>query len=248
LFAGQRIRVSQRPGKVWVRMKTLVIIPVYNEEHNIEQVISDLQKYAPDVDYLVVNDCSIDNTIAICKKNRYHYISLPVNLGIGGGVQAGYLYALEENYDIAVQMDGDGQHDPKYLKDLIRPIVENQADIVIGSRFILKEGFQSSKIRRIGINFLSFMIKLCSGVGVKDVTSGFRAVNRKFIKIYAREYSQDYPEPEAIIAGAFHHGRIKEVPVIMRERQSGKSSIRSWKTVYYMIKVTIAILTYRLKF
>lgn len=230
------------------QMKILVIIPVYNEEHNIEQVISDLLKHAPYVDYLVVNDCSIDNTVAICKDKGYHYISLPVNLGIGGGVQAGYQYALEQNYDIAIQMDGDGQHDPKYLEDLIKPIVEDQADIVIGSRFIRKEGFQSSRLRRLGISFLSYVIKMCSGFQVKDVTSGFRAVNRKFIKIYAREYSQDYPEPEAIIAGAFHKGRIKEVPVIMHERKSGKSSIRSWKTIYYMIKVTIAILTYRLKF
>lgn len=229
-------------------MKILVIIPVYNEENNIEKVITGLLKYAPYVDYLIVNDCSLDNTAAVCKKNNYHYISLSVNLGIGGGVQAGYQYALEQDYDIAVQMDGDGQHDARYLEKILKPIQENQADIVIGSRFILKEGFQSSRLRRFGINFLSFIIKLCSGTCVKDVTSGFRAVNKKFIKIYAQEYSQDYPEPEAIIAGAFHKGRIKEVPVIMHERRSGISSIRSWKSVYYMIKVTIAIFTYRLKF
>lgn len=229
-------------------MKILVIIPVYNEEHNIEKVITGLLKHAPYVDYLIVNDCSKDNTAAVCKKNGYHYISLPVNLGIGGGVQAGYQYALEQDYDIAVQMDGDGQHDARYLEKILQPILENQADIVIGSRFILKEGFQSSRLRRLGINFLSSIIKLCSGTRVKDVTSGFRAVNKKFIKIYAKEYSQDYPEPEAIIAGAFHKGRIKEVPVIMHERRSGRSSIRSWKSVYYMIKVTIAIFTYRLKF
>lgn len=229
-------------------MKILIIIPVYNEEQNIEKVITGLQEQVPYADYLIVNDCSIDNTVGVCKKNGYHYISLPVNLGIGGGVQAGYQYALEHDYDIAVQMDGDGQHDAKYLEKILQPVIDDQADIVIGSRFLVKQGFQSSRLRRIGINFLSLVIKLCSGTSVKDVTSGFRAVNRKFIKIYSLEYSQDYPEPEAIIAGAFHKGRIKEVPVIMHERESGRSSIRSWKTVYYMIKVTLAIFTYRLKF
>lgn len=229
-------------------MKILIIIPVYNEEMNIEKVVTALQEQAPYVDYIIVNDCSKDNTAAVCKKNGYHYLSLPVNLGIGGGVQAGYQYALENNYDIAVQMDGDGQHDAKYLEKILKPIREDQADIVIGSRFIIKEGFQSSRLRRIGINFLSGLIKLCSGTRVKDVTSGFRAVNRRFIKIYAQEYSQDYPEPEAIIAGALYKGRIKEVPVIMHEREAGSSSIHSWKSIYYMIKVTIAIFTYRLKF
>ncbi len=229
-------------------MKILIIIPVYNEGNNIEKVISRLKENAPYVDYIVVNDCSSDNTVSLCKKNGFHYISLPVNLGIGGGVQAGYLYALEHNYDIAIQMDGDGQHDAKYIEKVLKPILEDQADIVIGSRFLLKEGFQSSKLRRTGINFLSFLIKLCSGTRVKDVTSGFRAVNKKFIKIYSQEYPQDYPEPEAIIAGAFHGGRIREVPVVMHERESGSSSIHSWKIIYYMIKVSIAIFTYRLKF
>lgn len=229
-------------------MKILIIIPVYNEERNIEKVITSLKEKAPYADYLIVNDCSRDDTVRICKQKGYNYISLPVNLGIGGGVQAGYQYALERDYDIAVQMDGDGQHDAGYLDKLLEPIIKDQADIVIGSRFILKQGFQSSRLRRAGISFLSFLIKVCSKTTVKDVTSGFRGVNKKFIKIYSQEYSQDYPEPEAIIAGAFHKGRIMEVPVIMHERESGSSSIHSWKTVYYMIKVSIAIFTYRLKF
>ncbi len=229
-------------------MKTLIIIPVYNEEQNIEKVISRLKENAPYVDYIVVNDCSGDNTVSVCRKNGFHYISLPVNLGIGGGVQAGYRYALEHDYDIAVQMDGDGQHDAKYIDKILEPILKDEADIVIGSRFLLKQGFQSSRLRRMGIGFLSYLIKACSGTEVKDVTSGFRAVNKKFIRIYSQDYSQDYPEPEAIIAGAFHMGRIKEVPVIMHERESGSSSIHSWKIVYYMIKVSLAIFTYRLKF
>lgn len=229
-------------------MKTLVIIPAYNEAANIEKVVNQLKNTEPDVSYLIVNDCSKDNTEEICKKNGFDYISLPVNLGIGGGVQAGYRYALENNFDIAIQMDGDGQHDAKELHKLIEKIKKNEADIVIGSRFINNEGFQSSIMRRIGINFLSNLIRLCCGVKIKDVTSGFRAVNKRFIQVYAEEYSQDYPEPEAIVAGALLGGRIREVPVIMHERKGGTSSINAWKPAYYMIKETIAILVYRLTF
>lgn len=226
-------------------MKILVIIPVYNEEQNIEKVVTQLTEIAPEVSYLIVNDCSDDNTIQICRQRGFHYISLPINLGIGGGVQAGYQYAKEHDYDIAIQMDGDGQHDAKYIHKIIRPILDGEADIVIGSRFITGEGFQSSRMRRAGISFLSFLIKACSGFVIKDVTSGFRAVNKKFIHIYAKEYSQDYPEPEAIIAGALNRGRIKEVPVIMHQREAGISSINIWNSIYYMIKVSIAIFIYR---
>jgi Glycosyltransferases involved in cell wall biogenesis len=229
-------------------MKTLVIIPAYNEEQNIDKVINNLTNNYPEYDYIVINDCSIDNTALICKANNYNYVSLPINLGIGGGVQTGYKYALEHDYDIAVQMDGDGQHDAKYINTIINPILEEKCDIVIGSRFITNEGFQSSKIRRLGINFLSSLIKLCSGIKVKDVTSGFRAVNKKFIKIYANEYSQDYPEPEAIVLAALSKGKIKEISVVMHERNSGTSSINKFKSIYYMIKVSIAIIIYRITF
>lgn len=229
-------------------MKVLVIIPAYNEAQNIEKVIEQLNGIMPEISYIIVNDCSNDNTEEICKNKNFNYISLPINLGIGGGVQAGYKYARDNNYDIAIQMDGDGQHDARYIKDIILPIVKDKADICIGSRFITGEGFQSSLLRRIGINFLSKLIKFCSGANVKDVTSGFRAVNKKFINIYANEYSQDYPEPEAIIAGVLHGGRIEEVPVIMHAREAGTSSIQSWKSVYYMLKVSIAIIIYRFTF
>lgn len=231
-----------------MKHKILVIIPAYNEEQNIEKVVAQLTKVLPEAAYLIVNDCSLDNTERICKKCGFHYMTLPINLGIGGGVQAGYQYALEHDFDIAVQMDGDGQHDAEYIRDILCPILEGEADIVIGSRFLTGEGFQSSTLRRMGISFLSFLIQICSGTKVKDVTSGFRAVNRKFISIYAKEYSQDYPEPEAIIAGALSHGRIKEVPVIMHERKGGTSSINIWKSIYYMIKVSVAIFFYRLTY
>lgn len=229
-------------------MKILIIIPAFNEEKNLSSVISQINKSNIKVNYLIVNDCSTDDTVQICEKNNYNYISLPVGLGIGGGVQSGYKYALKYNYDIAIQMDGDGQHDAAYIRNLVQPIINNSADIVIGSRLITGDGFQPTKLRRFGINFLSRLIKLCCGADIKDVTSGFRAVNKKFIQIYANEYSTDYPEPEAIITSTFYDGRILEIPVIMHERHSGKSSINFWKSIYYMIKVSIAIILYRVTF
>lgn len=197
---------------------------------------------------MVVNDGSRDDTEEICMRNHYHLISLPLNLGIGGAVQTGYRYALKHHYDIAIQIDGDGQHDIAYVEKLIEPIISGEADITIGSRFINKEGFQSSASRRTGIMFLSSLIYMTCFKRVKDVTSGFRAVNNQFIKIYAENYPSDYPEPEAIVAAIMHQGKIKEVPVIMKERTGGSSSINLKRSVYYMIKVTLAILVCRISF
>lgn len=227
-------------------MKTLVIIPAYNEQENISKTISDLCQCTGTIDYAVVNDCSTDATKQILQTHNANYLDLPVNLGIGGGVQTGYRYALEHDYDIAIQFDGDGQHDARYIKDLIAPLESGQADIVIGSRFITKEGFQSSAMRRLGINFLSGLIKLLCGIRVRDVTSGMRAVNKKMIHEFAENYAQDYPEPEAILASGLKGARITEVPVIMHERQGGQSSIHSFKSAYYMLKVSIALVLERL--
>lgn len=227
-------------------MKVLIIIPAYNEAETIKGLIDNINKLCPFADYLVINDCSKDDTEYILQDINANYMSNPVNLGIGGTVQGGYIYALKNGYDIAIQVDGDGQHDISYLKDMIQPIEKGNADIVIGSRFIEKKGFQSSAGRRFGINFLSYLIKFCTGIKVKDVTSGFRAVNRKFIEIYAKDYPQDYPEPEAIVAGVMRGGRIKEIPVIMKERSGGASSIHSWKSAYYMVKVSLAIIICRI--
>lgn len=227
-------------------MKVLIIIPAYNEEKNIKKVVDNLRNNYSQFDYVVINDCSTDNTEKIIRENKYNYLNLPVNLGIGGGVQTGYKYALYNNYDIAIQMDGDGQHDPKYFNEIVKIIENNQADIVIGSRFINNEGFQSTIFRRLGINFLSLLIKIVSGTKIKDVTSGYRAVNKRFIKIYADEYSQDYPEPEAIVNAAMYDANILEYPVVMFERENGTSSISFLKSIYYMIKVSIGILMYRI--
>ncbi len=227
-------------------MKILIIIPAYNESENIEQVIRNLKDKNPEVDYVIINDCSKDNTREICKENGFNTVSLPVNLGIGGGVQTGYLYAYQNGYDIAIQRDGDGQHNPAYIPDVVEPIIKGEADIVIGSRFVTNEGFQSTGLRRFGILLLSTVIRICSGVVVKDVTSGFRAINRTYIEFYADNYAQDYPEPEAIVAAAVQGCRIKEVPVIMEERQGGTSSITALKSVYYMLKVSMAIVLQRM--
>ena len=156
------------------------------------------------------------------------------------------MYALENGYDIAVQMDGDGQHLPAYLKAIVAPVENGEADFAVGSRFISHEGFQSSALRRFGIVFLSKLLQLLAGVRVRDVTSGFRAVNRKGIAMFADEYAQDYPEPEALILGAMRGLRIKEVPVQMKERVGGTSSISGLKSIYYMIKVTIALVIVRI--
>ena len=226
--------------------KILVIIPAYNEQDSIINVINKLKNDCPRADYVVINDCSKDNTLSVLKENNTSFVNLPINLGIGGGVQTGYKYALENGYDIAIQIDGDGQHDTAYLDKVIAPIEEGVADIAIGSRFIDKEGFQSSGMRRAGIKFLSALIKICCGTKVRDVTSGFRAVNRKYIKMYAYDYPTDYPEPEAIVQASVDGARIAEVPVIMKERETGQSSIYAWKSIYYMIKVSLAIIICRI--
>lgn len=227
-------------------MRVLVIIPAYNEEASILSVINKLSTDYPQADYIVINDCSKDGTVSVLHANYANYINLPLNLGIGGGVQTGYKYALQNGYDIAIQIDGDGQHDTAYLRNVIEPIEKGQADIVIGSRFITKEGFQSSGMRRLGINFLSVLIRMCCGTKVLDVTSGFRAVDREYIEKYANEYPVDYPEPEAIVKASLDGAQIMEVPVIMKERENGTSSISSWKSVYYMIKVSLSIILCRL--
>jgi len=226
--------------------RLLIIIPAYNEQENIEKTLKDIQTHVPEADYIVINDCSSDGTRAILRKIHATYLDLPVNLGIGGGVQTGYRYALEHNYDIAVQFDGDGQHDAYYIKDLIAPIETGQADVSIGSRFVKKEGFQSSAMRRFGIRFLSGLIHLLCGVMVRDVTSGMRAVNREMIEKFAQNYAQDYPEPEAILYSGLIKARIAEVPVQMRERQGGTSSINMLRSMYYMVKVSIALVVTRM--
>ena len=223
--------------------RVLVIIPAYNEEESILGVVEDLSENAPFVDYVVVNDGSTDGTCALLKECGIPHINLIKNLGIGGAVQTGYKYALQYGYDIAVQFDGDGQHSAEYIGRLVAPIQDGEADLVVGSRFKADTpGFKSSTMRRLGITILSGVLKMASTNKVEDVTSGFRAAGKRAIQLFASYYPDDYPEPESLALVARKGLRLAEVPVSMRERAGGESSIKRMDSVYYMIKVTFAIL------
>lgn len=221
-------------------MKALVIIPAYNEAANIERTVDSLQgRY----DYIVINDGSTDSTEVILKEKRFPHVELVRNLGIGGAVQTGYKFAHLNGYDIAIQFDGDGQHDAGYIAKLIEPIESGRADIVIGSRFVGEESeFKSSGARRVGIKILSSLLKLATGQRVKDVTSGFRAVNARGIELFAENYPSDYPEPESIAMSIVNGLTVEEIPVAMHARTGGVSSIGGFNTVWYMVKVGLSIM------
>ena len=228
--------------------KILLIIPAYNEEANILRVYNNIVSYNKKannkLDVVFINDGSKDNTENILLENNINHVKLIQNLGIGGAVQTGYKYAIENNYDIAIQFDGDGQHDINYVEDLIKPILEEDVDMTIGSRFIdsSSSDFKSSGMRRLGIKVISFCIRIRTGKKIYDTTSGFRAVNKKVLDSFAVHYPLEYPEPISSVDILLKDMKIKEVPVSMNERIAGKSSIGSWKNVYYMINVTVSIL------
>lgn len=223
-------------------MKSLVIIPAYNEEKSILRTVEDIKKNAPEFDYIIINDCSTDSTLSICREAGIPVLNLPINLGIGGAVQTGYLYAKKNRYDYAVQFDGDGQHDAAFLQKMRDFMVDNQLNMLIGSRFIEKEGFQSSGLRRFGIRYFSLLIRIITGKKITDPTSGMRMADKEVIAMYADCYPKDYPEPESVVAILQAGKKVEEYPVIMRERVDGVSSISPVKSIYYMIKVTLAIL------
>lgn len=228
-------------------MKKLVIIPAYNEEKNIEKTIKDINENAPEFDYVIVNDCSTDDTLELCRRKGYNYLNLPVNLGIGGAVQTGYRYAYYHGYDVAVQFDGDGQHGAAFLKQMEDTMLKTESDMIIGSRFINKEGFQSSAIRRIGIKYFTILIRILTGKTITDPTSGMRMINRKLLKKFTEEYPKDYPEPESVVTVLSENYKVKEIPVIMNAREEGESSISLRSGIYYMIKVSFAIIVARMK-
>lgn len=230
-------------------LRVLLIVPAYNEEANILRVVNTIRAFKDarthdfELDYVVINDASTDNTLKICRTNNIHCIDLDRNLGIGGAVQTGYIYANKANYDIAVQFDGDGQHDIMHLTNLIAPIIHGEADLTIGSRFVSDlSGFKSTKLRRLGILILSRIANIFGGLSVKDITSGYRAANKNIIGIFAEEYPSDYPEPESLVFLSKKGYRLKEVGVGMFERTGGESSIRALKSLYYMIKVSLAVI------
>ncbi len=229
-------------------MKVLLIIPSYNEEENVlnnyKRIVKHNEKYKTNYDVIIVNDGSKDKTEKICKENNIPYISLIHNLGIGGAVQTGYKYAYEHGYDVAVQFDGDGQHDVRYVENIIKPLKDKKADMVIGSRFIDKSSseFKTSRARRIGIKLISFFIKIITRKKIYDTTSGFRAVDKKLIERFANNYPVEYPEPVSTTEVLRLGYRVEEIPVSMNERENGVSSIKAWKNVYYMVNVILSII------
>lgn len=231
--------------------KLLIVIPAFNEEGNIGATIREIKSIktiALNYTIVVVNDGSKDKTAHEANDAGASVISLPFNLGIGGAVQTGFRFAQENGFDYMIQIDGDGQHDPQYVKNILDPVMAKQTDLAIGSRFLPPyTGYQSSFVRRIGINFFAHLISFLSDAKVTDPTSGFRCFNRRLIEVFSRYYPQDFPEPEAIVVAKRYGAKVIEVPVVMRKRSAGHSSIRYLKTLQYMIKVTLAILLDKLK-
>lgn len=220
--------------------RVLVIIPAYNEQDAIISSVKSVQDAG--YDYVVINDGSADDTLKICIENKINVLDLSQNLGIGGAVQAGHKYAQRHGYDIDIQFDGDGQHDASYLDDLVSRVVDG-SDLVIGSRFLEEtNGFKSTFMRRVGKTWLAGFLKVFAGVNVTDPTSGFRACGRKAIEVFCNSYPIDYPEPESIAVLSRRGMKVSEIPVVMHERQGGVSSINALASVYYMVKVSLAIL------
>jgi len=222
--------------------KIFVLIPAYNEEGAVGKVVEGVKNHLPEVDILVVNDGSADLTSEKARARGALVLDLPFNLGIGGAMQAGYKYADAKGYDIAIQVDGDGQHDPKEIPKLLRALEERQWDIAIGSRFTANSAeYKSSMMRRVGISLFSKVISMIVGQQLTDPTSGFRAANRRAIRLFACDYPQDYPEPEALVLLSRSGLKMGEVAVSMNQRYFGESSITKIKAIYYMVKVLVAI-------
>lgn len=221
--------------------RILVIIPAYNEERAIGAVVREVLTQATSVDVLVVNDGSYDHTAEAAAEAGATVITLPANLGIGGAVQTGYRYAAQYGYDIAVQLDGDGQHNPADLQRVVDPVLHGEVDMAVGSRYVERTTYRSSIMRRIGMVVLSSVTRLILGYPVKDTTSGYRAANRALIELFSRRYPSDYPEPESLVYLHRHGFRVREVSVDMRSREVGKSSITPFRSMYYMIKVLLSM-------
>jgi glycosyltransferase involved in cell wall biosynthesis len=224
-----------------LKKRILAIIPAHNEEGSVGKVIEEVRAHLSQADILIVNDGSTDLTSGIVKSKGAIVLDLPFNLGIGGAMQVGYKYAHENDYDIAVQVDADGQHDPKEIQKLLHALEVQKVDVAIGSRFLGGSEYRGSIMRRIGIAIFSGVISTIVRQRVTDPTSGFRASNRRAIQLFASDYPQDYPEPEVVILLHQCHLKMGEVPVGMNERYSGESSITKIRSVYYMVKVLLAI-------
>jgi len=222
----------------------IAVVPAHNEAGAIVATIQEILRWAPDFDVLVIDDGSTDETASRAEAAGASVVRLPFNLGIGGAVQTGYLYAQENGYEVAVQIDGDGQHDPRYIHDLLRCLqLDPELNMVTGSRFLESdsEGHRSSAPRRVGIAIFARLVSLITGRRVTDPTSGLRMTSRVGIELFARDYPHDYPEVEAILMMHAHRLNSREIPVRMRPRMSGESAISSTQPVYYMVKVLLAV-------
>jgi glycosyltransferase involved in cell wall biosynthesis len=222
--------------------KVLIIIPAYNEARSLPTLIAHLTSRYPQYEVVVINDGSSDDTVGVLRGSKARLVTLPCNLGIGGAMQTGFKIARDEGYDVAVQVDGDGQHPPGQVHLLVQAILQSGCDMVIGSRFLAKDGFQSTLSRRIGIRFFSLWLSALCHTRITDATSGFRAINRRAIGLLSRNYAEDYPEVEAILVLHRAALRICEVPVQMSARSEGRSSIGGVSSVVYMLKVSLSIL------
>jgi glycosyltransferase involved in cell wall biosynthesis len=222
-------------------VRRIAVVPAFNEERNIGGLLAELTALDPDLEVVVVSDGSTDRTAEVAATAGAHVVSLPFNLGIGGAVQTGFRFAWEGGYELAVRLDGDGQHDPSQLRAIVAPVVADEADLVLGSRFLESGGYRSSAARRFGIRVLARVVSSIARQRLTDTTSGFQALNRRAIRLFAADLPHDYPEVEGLVMAIRHHLRVKEVPVTMREREHGRSSIGTLASVYYMFKVLLAV-------
>ena len=236
----ERPRATRLAERLGTR-KRIAIVPALNEEASVGRVIEEIHEFDPGFAVVVVDDGSSDRTAAVAAEHGAHVLKLPFRLGIGGAVQTGYRYAWENGYDLAVQVDGDGQHDPKELPRILEPVLDGRVDMAVGSRFAGTNGYRVPWVRRLGIRLFAGIISLLVRQRVTDTTSGFRAVNRRGIALFARDYPHDYPEVEATVMVVKHRLRLCEVSVRMRERRAGRSSIGAVSSVYYMVKVLLAL-------
>ena len=234
-------REPARGARQTAGVRKIVIVPALNEEHSIGSVIAEIRAADPELDVVVIDDGSTDRTAIVAAEHGAEVLALPFNLGIGGAVQTGYQYARNNDFDIAIQVDGDGQHDPSEIVRLVEPILEGKADMVVGTRFAEGGGYRGTRIRRVGIHLFAAVVSLMVRARVTDTTSGFRAANKKAIRLFAVDYPHDYPEVEATVLVARHGLTMVEVPVQMRVRETGNSSITALRSVYYMVKVLLAL-------